>query len=475
MALQGTLETFALADVLRLLASTKKTGTLRIDGDRGIGDMTVLDGELVGASASGAPRADRPAEVLFELLRFETGSFLFDSDGPVTEGEHRASVEEAIADAEEQLREWREIEAVVPSPTRLITLVPDRGGKDITLSAKQWTAIVALGTGCTALALGERLGLSELPATRLVRDLVELGAAQVGDEVVAGGTTPEVDLRPDDTSGLSTTPAPVEPTDEVPALGAQPAIAAAPIIEPEPAPVIEPAPPAEPSTIILDAHTDAPPPFDPQIVPEAAPPPPPPPPPPAAGGSMSFADTPSFLDEAAPQPAPPANNGPLFSASASASDTGNGAFAPRDAAFAPAPPPPVEASPAFAPAPDPIDSWNSDDDGDGLASFHGDDDDVVPLFGSSTEAPGPDDPFGPDPFTIPSFTSSPQDAKDAEDAAALARQLSNLSPRAQQAVAAAAAASTDEERDRAIAQAEQASDEPLNRNLLLKYLSSVDE
>ena len=35
VALQGTLDTFALPDVLRLLASTQKVGRLRVIGDGG--------------------------------------------------------------------------------------------------------------------------------------------------------------------------------------------------------------------------------------------------------------------------------------------------------------------------------------------------------------------------------------------------------------------------------------------------------
>jgi hypothetical protein len=92
--------------------------------------------------------------VLFELLRYSDGSFVFDSDvNTEVTGDHRDNVEEALADAEEQLREWREIEAVIPSPSRRLTLVADRSGKDITLNAKQWSAVVALGTGCDALTL----------------------------------------------------------------------------------------------------------------------------------------------------------------------------------------------------------------------------------------------------------------------------------------------------------------------------------
>ena len=80
MALQGNIETFALQDVLRLLASTKKTGCLRLEGSRGEGRLLVQDGQLVGGEASAAPHADGPVDVLFELLRFKEGDFVFDAD-----------------------------------------------------------------------------------------------------------------------------------------------------------------------------------------------------------------------------------------------------------------------------------------------------------------------------------------------------------------------------------------------------------
>ena len=43
LALQGTLDTFSLPDVLRLLATTSKTGRLRIDGDRGLGSVWLAE------------------------------------------------------------------------------------------------------------------------------------------------------------------------------------------------------------------------------------------------------------------------------------------------------------------------------------------------------------------------------------------------------------------------------------------------
>jgi hypothetical protein len=51
-------------------------------------------------------------------------------------------------------------------------------------------------------------------------------------------------------------------------------------------------------------------------------------------------------------------------------------------------------------------------------------------------------------------------------------QLASLSPKAARAVAAASKAATTEERDAALAEAGD-DDEPINRGLLLKFLSSV--
>src|SRR5688500_15315440 len=80
VALQGTLDTFALPDVLRLLASTKKTGRLHLTGGRGSGSVYVDSGSVVAAEASGARNATSIIEVLFELLRYPDGSFVFDAE-----------------------------------------------------------------------------------------------------------------------------------------------------------------------------------------------------------------------------------------------------------------------------------------------------------------------------------------------------------------------------------------------------------
>src|SRR5262249_5344127 len=91
-----------------------------------------------------------------------------------------------------------------------------------------------------------------------------------------------------------------------------------------------------------------------------------------------------------------------------------------------------------------------------------------PSVPSMGDAAPPSPPTGSerDPFGVPA-TSDPSDA------AEIARQLPNLSPKAAKAVAAAAKATTPEERERALAEVDDDED-PINRDLLIKFLGSVN-
>ena len=82
----------------------------------------------------------------------------------------------------------------------------------------------------------------------------------------------------------------------------------------------------------------------------------------------------------------------------------------------------------------------------------------APSFGGSTPSRRPSRPTSDD---------------DPADAAEIARQLANLSPKAAKAVAAAAKATTQEEREAALAEVDD-DEEPINRGLLLKFLGSVN-
>lgn len=348
MALQGTLDTFALPDVLRLLASTKKTGRLVISGTRGNGSVWVDAGSVVGTEASGGGPHPDEVSVLFELLRFGgDGSFTFEAGTTATDPSTPRPVEPLLIDAERRLVEWREIEAVVPSMDAWVSLVSELKTSDITITAALWSRIVAIGSGTSVGGVARALELGELDVCRGVKELVELGLVEVG-------------------------PAP--------------AVAVAPAVAP--AIASTPAPRAT-ENLGTGATWD---PFSIDI-PGVAP----------ADGDGSNDDAPIDVTKAASDDV---SAPPVLSVVADMHDD-NGTVMADDV--------------------DDVDDLDDDDD---------DDDDRA-------------------------------------EADEVAKQLASLSPKAAAAVAAAAKATTDEDRDAALAEASDDDDEPLNRGLLLKFLSSV--
>ena len=181
MALQGTLDTFALPDVLRLLATTRKTGRLRVNGDRGSGSLWVEEGQLA-ASELIVPGAtdDSLINTLFHLLRFKRGSFIFETGAMAPAGVIPSEIEPMLDEAETMLIEWRSIEAVVPSVDAWLTLRPELAGSMVKIDNDRWRIIAAIGGGRSVGGVGEALGLDELPALRGVKEIVELGLVSVG-------------------------------------------------------------------------------------------------------------------------------------------------------------------------------------------------------------------------------------------------------------------------------------------------------
>lgn len=198
VALQGTLDTFALPDVLRLLAATKKSGRLCITGSEAAGSVWLSAGEVVAVEATDVPHATEPSDALFELLRFEEGAFTFDAEAEHGVPQLPIDVDVLLADAEACLEEWRAIVLVVPSAESWVTLCQELSTDEVTLSQALWACVVAVGSGATVRHIAEELCLSELAVSRLVRDLVQAGMA---DLAVTADLEPFVPL---DLSGHAT-------------------------------------------------------------------------------------------------------------------------------------------------------------------------------------------------------------------------------------------------------------------------------
>jgi hypothetical protein len=349
VALQGTIETFALPDVMRLLASTKKTGCLRLTGTRGSGSVWVDSGTIVASEASRARHAESAVDVFFELLRFTDGDFVFDADVTADSPGSAAEVEPTLDEAEKMLVEWKAIEAVVPSLDAWVELAPELTDDEITLDRARWRALVAVAAGTSVGDLGDQFDLGELAISRQGKELVDAGLVQVGERPAE--VSPRLDSPVAEPSAL-------EPVDEYEPTGSSLQFESAPAVATDPVPTFDEAVAPEPD----------------ELVPEE----------------------PDFG-----QDLPPLR----------LADNGHNGF-------------------------------------DSL--------DHEVMVG--------------EPETVPSAPASFD--TDPTDAAEIARQLANLSPKAAKAVAAAAKATTVEEREAALAEVDDDED-PINRELLIKFLGSV--
>jgi hypothetical protein len=190
VALQGDLTSFALPDVLRLLAGAGKSGQLDVAGPGVTGEVLLHEGTIAAASTSAA-RTDDPADVVFELLRIAEGSFSFE-EGEVADAGVAADIEGTLSAASALVEEWAEIEAVVPSMEAWVSLAPELDLEEVTVSAAQWRAIVATGSGGNVHDLATALDLTDLAASRQVVELVEAGLAEV--RATHGYQPPQIEL-----------------------------------------------------------------------------------------------------------------------------------------------------------------------------------------------------------------------------------------------------------------------------------------
>ncbi len=182
MALQGTLDTFELPDVLRLLATTKKTGRLVIQGSGGNGSLWLDAGAVVAGEDSMAV-SEVPEDVLFELLRLDDGSFLFDPDDLCSAPGDAVEVEALIAESQQTYDEWRELSQVIPSMDAGVGLVEELSGGSTEIDAERWRLIVGIGSGTTVRDLGSYLGLTEMPVLRALHGMIADGLAELRDGV----------------------------------------------------------------------------------------------------------------------------------------------------------------------------------------------------------------------------------------------------------------------------------------------------
>ncbi len=211
MSLTGNLEVFPLEEVLRLLARSRKTGCLRVDGTGHQGRVFLQGGSLTLAmtgsdeefhrqllaaglvaesdlrqvEAGSATLADVAAPSITEFVREYTVESLYRIRKPgsgafdfVVDLQPRYptgqifDVEVGIAEADRRANEWAEIESVIPDldlPYRMVPDLPE--GEEVTLGSAAWKILAGLAGGTTVRHLAAYLGSTEFRAARDLADL----------------------------------------------------------------------------------------------------------------------------------------------------------------------------------------------------------------------------------------------------------------------------------------------------------------
>ena len=186
--LQGSLDNFALDEVLGLLSSTSKTGRLELKGDRGTGVVLMHEGQLVDATASNTSNGTTPEDVVFELLRFEEGSFVFDGC-QLEPGEASLRIGDVLSAAEARLADWRTIEAVVPSLANHVDTVAELPADEVTIDRDEWATLRVIAAGCPASLVCDQLAVGEVEGSRRIKRLAERGLVTVGPPISSSPTS----------------------------------------------------------------------------------------------------------------------------------------------------------------------------------------------------------------------------------------------------------------------------------------------
>jgi uncharacterized protein DUF4388 len=185
--LQGTFETLALAELLGLLAQSRKTGALWLDAGQASAVIYVVDGRCCAALSSDASDAidDAPSllvrlvDFCFGVARAEDGSFRFGVEEPPWQCTETVDLEVANDELGRLLDEWREIQAVIPSLECRIRLADELGIDELVVDRERWRLLTAIDGRRNVRDLVRKTNRAVLEVCHAIVALVDAGAVTV--------------------------------------------------------------------------------------------------------------------------------------------------------------------------------------------------------------------------------------------------------------------------------------------------------
>jgi hypothetical protein len=188
VGLQGTLDTFSLAEILGLIERARHTGALMVQGPDGHGTLYTAAGRFSAGEAAdySGPVEDRHAldvrliDVCFHLMRFESGSFEFtvDEAAPWT-AERATDIGPIVETVEHIVRAWPAVEAVLPSFDVRPQLADELPEDSLTLSRNAFKIFTMIDGQRTVRQIAREVGHSVVEVGPLLKDLIEHGAVSI--------------------------------------------------------------------------------------------------------------------------------------------------------------------------------------------------------------------------------------------------------------------------------------------------------
>jgi hypothetical protein len=177
-AFTGNVTQFKVIDILKLLASEGKTGTLQLQRGKEKGEIYVDKGTLYHALC----KEGVGEEAIFAILTWTDGNFNFTpnvtSDERTIKKETPALLEEAV----KQLEEWRHIQEIIPSQNMVFKLSSKRAPDEVRLKHDSWAVLSQIDGKKTVGNISDELRMSEYDTARILYQLFTSGLIEVAVE-----------------------------------------------------------------------------------------------------------------------------------------------------------------------------------------------------------------------------------------------------------------------------------------------------
>jgi len=176
---RGNLKQISLLDILRMLTSGRRTGRLEIQHAGKNGEVFIDQGIIVHA-ASGTQLGER---VVYTLMGWLEGEFLFTPDVASPEKSIGTTTEQLLLEAARQAEQWEDIKDVLSSTDAVFNISPSGSTTTVSLKPIEWQVLAQVNGQRSVAEIGELLDLHEFDVAKIVYSLTTAGLLH---EVVGG-------------------------------------------------------------------------------------------------------------------------------------------------------------------------------------------------------------------------------------------------------------------------------------------------